>query len=137
MDNEIRSVEVEQILHIRHQVLWPAKSPDFVKVPEDDLGNHFGLYIENKLVSVISLFADGNRIRFRKFATLQEYQNRGLGSRLLDFTIDWAREQGYREIWCDARTSAMAFYEKFGFAKFSEPFFKEEIAYFKIQKSLL
>ena len=69
MDNEIRSVEVEQILHIRHQVLWPAKSPAFVKVPEDDLGNHFGLYIENKLVSVISLFADGNRIRFRKFVS--------------------------------------------------------------------
>lgn len=136
MDIEIKSVTVDQILTIRHKVLWPDKSPDFVKVPEDDLAMHFGLFCDNQLVSVISLFPDADRIRFRKFATLHAYQNKGLGSRLLEFVMAKAREQGYCVIWCDARSTAITFYEKFGFEKYSEPFFKEDVEYFKIRKSL-
>ncbi len=136
MSIEIKSVAIDQILDIRHQVLWPAKSPDFVKVPEDDNGMHFGLYDSNKLVSVISLFPDGRRMRFRKFATLPAYQNKGLGSQLLQFVIDTAVEMEYLSIWCDARVSALSFYEKFGFEKCSESFLKEDIAYYKIERIL-
>ncbi|MCE7039890.1 GNAT family N-acetyltransferase [Dyadobacter sp. CY312] len=136
MNIEIKQVAVDDILGIRHQVLWPDKSPDFVKVPEDDQATHFGLYLEGRLASVISLFPNSKSIRFRKFATLSEFQNKGLGSKLLTHVIDHARNQQYEKIWCDARSSAMNFYEKFGFEKFSEPFFKEEVEYFKISKRL-
>jgi predicted GNAT family N-acyltransferase len=137
MNIEIKKVEVDDILEIRHKVLWPDKSPDFVKVPEDDQATHFGLYDDGKLASVISLFPDAKSIRFRKFATLPQYQNKGLGSTLLTHVIDYAREQQYEKIWCDARSSAMKFYERFDFERFSEPFFKEDVEYFKISKRLL
>jgi len=137
MNIEIKKVQVDDILDIRHKVLWPDKSPDFVKVPEDDQATHFGLYYEGKLASVLSLFPDAKSIRFRKFATLSEFQNQGLGSKLLTYVIDYSREQQYEKIWCDARSSAMKFYEKFGFEKFSESFFKEDVEYFKISKRLL
>jgi predicted GNAT family N-acyltransferase len=136
MGVEIKKVAIEDILEIRHKVLWPHKSPDFVKVPEDDEATHFGLYYNESLVSVISLFADGKDVRFRKFATIHEFQGQGLGSQLLAYVIDHAREQQCEQIWCDARSSAMGFYKKFGFEKFSEPFFKEEVEYFKISKRL-
>lgn len=136
MKTEIRSVQVDEILDIRHKVLWPDKSPDFVKVPEDENALHFGMFYNHQLVSVISLFPDNEAIRFRKFATITAFQNRGLGSKLLEFVISYAKDHHCKKIWCDARSSALGFYEKFGFSKFSDSFFKENIEYYKIVKDL-
>lgn len=136
MHIEIKKVSVNDILPIRHKVLWPDKSFEFVKVDGDEEGIHFGLYADDMLVTVISLFAEGQSLRFRKFATLSEYQNRGLGKMMILKVIKYARENGFERLWCDARTDALNFYERVGFKKFSEPFFKEEIEYYKIEKIL-
>ncbi|WP_221393441.1 GNAT family N-acetyltransferase [Dyadobacter sp. NIV53] len=137
MTTEIRSVTIGEILGIRHQVLWAQKSPDFVKVPEDESGLHFGMFYNQELVSVISLFPDTDEgVRFRKFATMAAFQNKGLGSKLLEFVISYSRDHQHNRIWCDARTNALGFYERFGFSKFSDSFMKEEIEYYKIAKNL-
>jgi len=133
---EIQKVNADDLIEIRHSVLWPDKPREFVKVPEDESGIHFGLYFEGALVSVISLFGDDQDIRFRKFATLPEFQGKGLGSRLLQHAIAYAQAQGYSRMWCDARTDALGFYKRFDFEKFSEPFFKEHIEYYKIERKL-
>lgn len=133
---EIQKVSADDLMEIRHLVLWPDKPREFVKVPEDESGIHFGLYFEGALVSVISLFGDVQCIRFRKFATLPALQGKGLGSRLLQHAIMYAQTEGYTRMWCDARTEALGFYERFGFRKFSEPFFKEHIEYYKIERML-
>ncbi|TDE16364.1 GNAT family N-acetyltransferase [Dyadobacter psychrotolerans] len=136
MKIEIRIIDADETLAIRHQVLWPDKSPDFVKVPEDESAFHFGLFADDKLVAVISLFPEGDKIRFRKFATVAAFQNRGLGSILLNYVFDFAKNEGYKKIWCDARTTALPFYERFGFSRFSDSFLKENIEYYKIEKML-
>ncbi|MBO9613599.1 MAG: GNAT family N-acetyltransferase [Dyadobacter sp.] len=133
---EIQKVNADDLMEIRHRVLWPDKPREFVKVPEDESGTHFGLYFEGKLVSVISLFGDDQGIRFRKFATLPGFQGKGLGSKLLQHAIRYAQTQGYTRMWCDARTDALGFYERLGFKKFSQPFFKEHIEYYKIERML-
>lgn len=136
MSIEIKKVSVEDILPIRHKVLWPDKPLKFVKVEGDEEGIHFGLYQDSQLVTIISLFAEGKSMRFRKFATLPEYQNRGLGKMMMLCVIDYAKENNIERLWCDARTDALNFYERLGFIKFSEPFFKEDIEYYKIEKLL-
>lgn len=133
---EIQKVNAEELIDIRHLVLWPDKPREFVRVAEDDAGIHFGLYFDGSLVSVISLFAEGSAIRFRKFATLPAFQGKGLGSRLLEHTIAFATSEGFERIWCDARTDALGFYARFEFRQFSEPFFKEHIEYYKIERML-
>jgi len=136
MSIDIKKVSVEDILPIRHKVLWPDKPFEFVKVEGDEEGIHFGLYENSILVTIISLFAEGKSLRFRKFATLTEYQNRGLGKLMILKVIDYAQENNFERLWCDARTDALNFYERVGFKKFSEPFFKENIEYYKIEKIL-
>lgn len=88
------------------------------------------------MVSVISLFGNGRDIRFRKFATLPGFQGKGLGSKLLQHAITYAQAHGYIRMWCDARTEALGFYERFSFKRISEPFFKEQIEYYKIERML-
>jgi GNAT superfamily N-acetyltransferase len=133
---EIRSVVVEEILNIRHQVLWPDKPVNFVRIAGDADGIHFGLFSEGLLVSVISLFPESPRIRFRKFATIPSFQNKGLGSQLLQYAIDWAGNNEFEMMWCDAGSTALPFYSRFGFRTFSDAFFKSEVEYYKIEKRL-
>ena len=133
---EIERISADQTVDIRHMVLWPEKAKPDVVLPEDADGTHFGASINGALVAVISLFETPEGIRFRKFATLPGLQGKGLGSRLLQHAIAYAQAQGYTRMWCDARTDALGFYERFGFRRFSEPFFKEHIEYYKIERKL-
>lgn len=66
---------------------------------------------------------------------LKEYWGRGIGSRLMEIMIDFAKEKGIELIYLEARADnerAIALYEKFGFAKKGEidKFFKINGEYF-------
>lgn len=83
-------------------------------LPNDVDGLHYGLFDAGRLVSVISMFIDGEQAQFRKFATDIAYQGKGFGSQLLNFLIITAKDLGIKELSCDARVTAISFYEKFG-----------------------
>ncbi|WP_239635538.1 GNAT family N-acetyltransferase [Paenibacillus sp. H1-7] len=116
--------------------MWPDKDLDFVKLQDDSAGLHFGLAANGKLVSVISLFIEGDRAQFRKFATLQDEQGKGYGTRLLQFTLDEAKRRGARTIWCNARASKIGLYRKFGLQETGDGFQKEGIDYVILEKAL-
>lgn len=127
----VRLISAEDTLPLRHSVLWPDKPFDYVKLPDDTDGHHLGGFVEGQLVAVISLFMDTqtNTARFRKFATHPDFQNQGIGTQLLNQVIDQARQAGATELWCDARLTAAAFYERFGMQADGDVFYKGEIAY--------
>ncbi|RYY20347.1 MAG: N-acetyltransferase [Cytophagaceae bacterium] len=126
-----------QTYALRHAVLWPEKPLDYVKLPNDEAGQHFGAFEADELVAVISLFveADG-RARFRKFATAPAWQGRGIGSALLQHTIAAAVAQGAPALWCDARQTTLAFYERFGLRPKGAVFYKGSVAYVRLQRAL-
>lgn len=83
----ITNIHKEEAWEIRHKVMWPDKEFDFIKLDNDESGIHYGLYKDNQIVSVLSLFVTNNEGQFRKFATLSEEQGNGLGSVLLNYVI--------------------------------------------------
>lgn len=133
----VRSISAADTYALRHTVLWPHKPLAAVKLVDDAEGQHFGVYVGGELVSVISLFFSGDEARFRKFATGTAWQGKGIGSTLLRHTIDAAREAGARMIWCDARSSALSFYERFGMKAEGEVFYKGEVPYLVMRRSLV
>ena len=107
----IRRITVEAALPIRHRVLWPNKTMEECRVEDDEGGEHFGVFINETLVCVASIFMTEpfstalfskkqQTARLRKFATIEEY--------------------------------AMSFYEKFGMSAQGERFFKDDIPYQKM-----
>ena len=121
---------------IRHQVLWPSKALDYVKLSSDPEGYHYGIQIDNRLISVISLFVEGESARFRKFSTLPEEQGKGYGSRLLCHVMDRATELGAKRIWCHARVESSSFYERFEMEEKGNEFKKGNIPYIVMEKDL-
>lgn len=126
-DIQIEQIRFELTWRIRHEVMYPHLPFDAIKLPADPDGIHFGLYAADWLSSVVSLFNDGDDYQFRKFATLEKHQGKGYGSLLLAYVIAFVRQEGGKRIWCNARTSATGFYEKFGFQSKDEYFSEQGV----------
>ncbi|HEX8428208.1 GNAT family N-acetyltransferase [Hymenobacter sp.] len=133
---EIRPIASADTYALRHQVLWPDKPLEYVKVENDAAGLHFGAFLKEELVAVISLFVEGAEARFRKFAAHPNYQRQGIGSALLQHIMAEARPHGATHIWCDARQDSAGFYARFGLLPEGPVFFKGPIPYVRMDREL-
>ncbi|UKT62839.1 GNAT family N-acetyltransferase [Pedobacter mucosus] len=132
-------VQIEQMIpqltwRIRHEVMYPDQPFDFVKLPEDFDGIHFGLYADHKLTGVVSLFSIGSIYQFRKLAILDNAQKMGYGSQLMDYLIEFCKVQKATKLWCNARVNAKEFYFKFGFLETDKIFFKDGYDFIIMEK---
>jgi predicted GNAT family N-acyltransferase len=125
----IVQITSEETLSIRHKVMWPNKPIDYVQLPNDAEGKHFGYFKNDELISVISLFVENNEAQFRKFATLKEYQGKGFGSDLLNELMLISVKEQLSKIWCNARINKIAYYSKFGMIETNNKFIKGGIGY--------
>lgn len=121
---EIKAIEASQTWQIRHEVMWPDQPFEFVQLEEDNLGLHFGVFDHEKLVSIVSCFIVDDEMQFRKLATLEEFQGKGIASQLLNYILKLAKEKNLKKIWCNARTNKKTFYEKFGMKDTHKTFIK-------------
>ena len=132
---EVKKIPFESTWEIRHKVMWPDRTIDYVKLPNDKNGIHFGLFVTGRMVSIVSVFITGQEAQFRKFATLQEEQGKGYGTVLLSFIMQDLTSRNITRIWCNARINRSRFYEKFGLVKTDTSFMKGGIEYVIMEKN--
>lgn len=132
---EIKEIDFQETYTLRQSVMWPDQVLDFVKLPEDKNGIHFGLFKNEMLISIVSLFIKGKSAQFRKFATTHMEQEKGYGSQLLSHLIDYTTQKNITEIWCNARADKTGFYKKFGMTETTKTYTKENIPFVVMKKS--
>jgi GNAT superfamily N-acetyltransferase len=132
----VRSISPEETWELRHNVMWPDRNLDYIKLKDDEQGRHFGLFIGEELVSVISIFVAADEVQFRKFATLEKLQGKGYGTILLQFVMKEAKKLGAKRLWCNARKNKIDFYKRFGLEESGETISKDGFAYAKMSKNL-
>nr|WP_232381184.1 GNAT family N-acetyltransferase [Paenibacillus tianjinensis] len=120
----ITLIHKEAAWQLRHEVMWPERELDYVKLEDDDAGAHYGLFEGEQMISVVSLFIDGSEAQFRKFATLESMQGKGYGSKLLHHVLNEAASSGVKRVYCNARSHKASFYQKFGLAVTDRTFTK-------------
>ena len=133
---EIKKISPSDTWSIRQSVMWHDKPLTYVQLAEDENGLHYGVFENAELLSVISLFIENENAQFRKFATQVTHQGKGHGSALLNFLIHECEKKQIKNLWCNARTSAYPFYQKFGFEIVSETWTKDGIEFVKMSKTL-
>lgn len=130
---EFTPVTLEQCLDIRHPVLWPHLPRDASRVEGDDDALHFGVLHDGAVVSCLSVFMlEEATCQIRKFATLERYQGQGFGGFLFKSVLEKMATAGVTTVCLDARTSAVRFYQKFGFLPQGETFFKKDVEYVRM-----
>lgn len=109
---------------VRHPVLRPGKPIDTCIFDGDDLQTtkHFGLYLDEDLIGVISVFENKNstfnslnQLQIRGMAVLNEFQGKGYGRLLVNEVENYAKKVKSDLIWFNARENAAKFYEILGY----------------------
>jgi len=132
----IKEITVEKTYPIRHQILRPHQSIDDCKYngDRDNYTKHFGIYLNNKLVGIVSIYKSSlnhfqgkNGWQIRAMATDVSIRKKGYAKKLLKKAEDYTIKNGANYIWCNARISALGFYEKNDYKIYGKEFYVEDI----------
>jgi len=157
---QIVRIAAEDTYKLRHEVLWPNASLLDVQLAVDSVSIHLGahareqtntsagrtpvgvitIYVsksENKLTSSAEPSSEKLEAQFRKLAVAPEWQGQGVGSKLVEQAGIVASEAGAHWLWCDARTSALSFYERLGMQTEGSSFIRKGVEYVKMRRSLV
>jgi len=126
---QIETIAADKTWALRQHVMWPNKPVEYVQLSNDDTGLHYGLFVDQDMVSVISVFINKDKAQFRKFATQAKQQGKGYGSALLKHVFKVLKKQQIKTIWCNARLDKCGFYQHFGMHKTEHYFKKGHIDY--------
>jgi len=131
VDTVCREATLEEILPLRDLMLIQGTnrtSPEFPGDREPDT-LHMGVFLSRLNIGCLSLmrypYEEEPAFQLRGMAVLTDFQGKGYGRSLLDFTEDWVRKTtDIRVLWCNARVSAVGFYSKRDWETISEEFVK-------------
>jgi GNAT superfamily N-acetyltransferase len=132
----IEQIRPELTWRLRQRILYPEQKLYEMEMEEDNKGLHFAAFKDNAIVSVVSLFAKGDDYQFRKFAVDDSLQNLGIGRQMLDHITQFAKTNGAKRLWCNARVSAIGFYLKAGFEHTGQLFTRHGFDYEILEKDL-
>lgn len=95
---------------------------------------HFGLFDDEKLIGVASVFKvsnenfeQNNQFQLRGMAILSECQGLGFGNLLLKEVCKFVATKNAQVLWFNARENALKFYQNFGFSVLGDSFDIPEI----------
>jgi ribosomal protein S18 acetylase RimI-like enzyme len=156
---KIVPIAAEDTYKLRHEVLWPNASLLEVQLTVDAVCIHLGAYAHEQEkssgnrtpIGVITIHvsqpedrsASGEsssetlEAQFRKLAVAPEWQGRGIGSKLVEQAGVVASDAGAHSLWCDARTSALSFYERLGMQTEGSSFMRKGVEYVKMRRALV
>lgn len=129
--NIIKEIPSKETYMVRQPVLRKGKPIESCIFEGDDLENthHFGLFENENLTGIISLFekinpifADKNQAQIRGMAVLETHQKRGIGEALVKHCENYCNENDTDLIWFNARTAAVGFYKKMNYETLGEAF---------------
>jgi GNAT superfamily N-acetyltransferase len=125
---EIRVVYAADTVALRQQVLRPHQTVEQVMAASDDAPG-IAVYDVERVVACASVRPepmpgdprDGDW-RLRGMASAPDVRGQGHGAAALRAALDYATERGARRVWCNARTPAVGFYERYGFTATGDEF---------------
>lgn len=127
----IKEIPALETFSVRHPVLRPGKNIETCHFDGDNLEStrHFGLFIDDELAGVASLFKSNSdlfqekeQFQLRGMAVLEKFQKKGIGESLVKYAEENAKSSSGKLIWFNAREVAVRFYEKMGYQIIGEAF---------------
>jgi ribosomal protein S18 acetylase RimI-like enzyme len=127
----IKEITSKETYAVRQPVLRKGKPIESCIFDGDDLEttHHFGLFDNENLIGIISLFkkintifAEQNQAQIRGMAVLETHKKMGFGEALVRHCETYCNENKVDLIWFNARTAAVGFYQKMNYHPLGKPF---------------
>ena len=119
MIRKMEASDIEQIINLENEVLSTTLGDSILKLGlVSEMAYYYVYLLDNKVIGYISSSFDGNTIEILNFCVYKEYQNTGIGTKLLNHLIVELMKKGANNSVLEVRESninAIKFYEKFGY----------------------
>tara|TARA_B110000305_G_C19439697_1_gene641092 strand:- start:1125 stop:1562 length:438 start_codon:yes stop_codon:yes gene_type:complete len=106
-------------------LLGPIGLPDNGWEMKDAISWHFVALKSKQLVGcavLAPLDTKNNRAQLMQMAIATKYQRKGIGKRLVEELLIFAKHEGLKEVMCHSRTDAIKFYQKLNFEIYGDEF---------------
>lgn len=126
----IKFISAGQTLDLRSSELREGLDRELCRFEGDDTEGsfHVGYFTDERLVCVATFHRQqregfpGLGFQLRGMVTHPDFQRKGIGNQLLNFSIVYLRGQKADYLWCNARKIAFQFYLGLGFEFISDEF---------------
>lgn len=133
------SPEYTQALQLRYRILRVPLGLEFTpeELEKDKYDIHLGLFEHDKILACITLTrCENKRMKMRQVAVEEASQGKGLGRKLSQAGEKYALENGFEIMFCNARKTAVPFYESMGYKIVSHEFTEVNIPHYTMEKML-
>ncbi len=126
----VKFIPFELTLGLRSKILRNGLPAQECIFPTDQVQGAFHLaYYEGEEITCIASFFPKNHgerkelgYQLRGMATDDQFKGKGYGTKLVQFAVEYIEKTNAAYIWCNARASAVPFYQKLGFELASNEF---------------
>jgi predicted GNAT family N-acyltransferase len=119
------SAEFQQACQLRYELFYAEHGLPWHIVQDECQADYFhaAILIKNSVVAYGQLVSQDNSVyQICQMVVKPGYQGQNLGSRILLFLIEQAKKEGAIALTLNARTTAVGFYQKFGFQTHGKQF---------------
>ncbi len=95
---------------------------------------HIGAILNNEIVGVLLLKQIENTLKMRQVAVDLNFQNKGIGKKMVNFSENYAKKNGFKLIELNARITAVPFYNQLNYEIEGEIFEEVGIKHLKMIK---
>ena len=133
------TTEYEAALRLREDIL---RKPLGLALTTGDLAQdpdcfHLGGFEDSRLLAVLLLQPlDARTIKMKQVAVARERQRTGVGSQLIAYAEEFARQRGYGGMVAHARRTALDFYRRLGYSVSGGEFVEVTIPHSLVTKTL-
>jgi predicted GNAT family N-acyltransferase len=128
----------KQAIALREAILRAPLGLSFAPedlVKEKDHTHIVGL-LNDEVVATCMLVAQGKKCKMQRVAVKNGLQGMRVGTQMLAFFEDFAKQSGFNEIYCHARKTAVPFYLKNGYVTEGEEFIETTIPHIRMLKKI-
>ena len=136
---EYGTPEYQQMVALRANILRKPLGLGFQPTELETERNNIliGAFEEEDMIGCCMLLEEEPKVmKVRQMAVLNENQGKGIGSAIMHFAENVARDQGYKKLTMHARKNAVGFYEKMGYKVVSGEFDEVTIPHVIMEKAL-
>lgn len=115
------SSDYSNSIELRRELLRKPLGLEFTPhdLEYEDLQNHFAAFNGDTLIATLVLkpadFQNKSIIKMRQVAVSPEFQSKGVGKQLVEFSEKWARKNQFHRIELHARKTAIEFYKSMNY----------------------
>ena len=132
------SSDWRKAVELREQVLRKPLGQVFSEQELADESTHIQIagYVESELVACAVLVPEKTTLKMQRVAVSESIRNLNIGSRMMVFCETYATENGFDNIYCHARDTAVNFYLRNGYMGEGDYFDEDGIPHLKMAKRL-